>query len=483
MRPTLPSRLLVALASRKLLHCLIVATISLALSATAVAQGFGFFKPEGRLNRTHPPRAYVPIAAVVARVESQRSEAQNILQRLRYDLEQALSAPTRPALSAASTLRTLLVACTIDDLSTASRRTTRSRSVYKKTGEHTETDPITKQTKTVEDRGWVWEDYWVTINEGDIRATIEVKDPDTGLTLDAGQVSASHREESEFLALASDETIRTYLADALVRQVVARYAPVADGVHVLLPRGKLKDAGEQLAEGRWNMALELLRAVPAFSDPRDEAYRLYSFGLAYEGLAYQPQDAGLTVALLRRALEAYDAAARGKADEGVFIEARLRATAGIAEYTAFLGRISAFEAARIQALQALGKAVPGDAGKAAATGAATTPAPPLAPANAPPSPRVAVYKGVGKLTNKVVVRWVKVGISEGDIVTNIMQSRSNDFDVSPKGLVKLKQAGVSDQVLLAMQSYQTPRRLSRRGVWALGSALLLWQYLPLLLIL
>ena len=94
----------------------------------------------------------------------------------------------------------------------------------------------------------------------------------------------------------SEETIRTYVADALVQNIAARYRPEADHLRVRLPKGKLKDASQQLAEGRWNMALELLRAVPEFTNPHDDAYRLYSFGLAYEGLAYQQKEASVTLA-------------------------------------------------------------------------------------------------------------------------------------------------------------------------------------------
>ena len=94
-----------------------------------------------------------------------------------------------------------------------------------------------------------------------------------------------------------------------------------------------------------------------------------------------------------------------------------------------------------------------------------------------------VYKGVGKLTNDIIVRWVKANVTEDEIVTNIAQSRSNDFDVSPKGLARLKQAGVSDQILIAMQTHQSPRRPGRKELWGFGSALLVWQLLPLLLIL
>jgi hypothetical protein len=476
MRPTLPPHSRAALATRRaLLHLFIAITGILAVNIIAIAQGFGILKIEGRLDRLHPPSVYLPAATVIAQVEAQPADAQNIQQRLRYDIERALNAPSRSVLSAASTARTLLITCAITSLKAGSRTEMRSRSEYKKTGEHTETDPLTNMTRTVDDHGWVSESYWVTISDGDIRAAIEVKDTDTGLTLDRGEVSASYHNEVESTMRMSEEIIRTYVADALVNNIAVRYAPRADSVRVRLPKGKLKDASNQLAEGRWNMALELLRAVPEFTDPHDEAYRLYSFGLAYEGLAYQQKEASATVALLRRAAESYADAVQHKADEGVFIEARLRVVSSTAEFVGFLNRASAFEAARNQTLLALGKA--------SSAGAAAPPVPPVASAGAPGTVRVPVYKSVGKLTNEVVVRWVKVGISENEIVTNIAQSRSNDFDVSPRALARLKQAGVSDQVLIAMQNYQTPRQPGRKGLWVFNSILLVYQLLPYLLIL
>lgn len=472
MRPAISFHPHTAPAIKRALLFVVIALASLAaFSPSALAQGFGLRKMEGQLRRTHPPGIYLPAATVVAQVDSLRPEARQFEQRLRYDIERAFNTPGRPAISAATTVRTLLITCTITDLYATSRTDSRNRSEYKKTGEHTETDTTTNMSRTVDDYGWVTEWYTVAINEGRIRAAIEVKDADTGLTLDAGEVPAGYYYESEWASPLSDETIYTYVVDALVSNIAGRYRAGADSIAVPLPKGKLKDASEQLARGRWNMALELLRAVPEFQNPHDDAYRLYSFGLAYEGLAYEPQDAGAALALLRRAAGAYAEAAQRQADEGVFIQARLRVVASTAEFTAFLDRAAAFEAARGRLLAALGKSLP-QAGAAAA--------PPVA---APGPPRVGVYKGVGKLKNDVVVRWLKAGLSEDEIVANITQSRANEFDLSPRGLVKLKQAGASDQVLLAMQSYQTPRRPGRKSAWLFGSAILIWQYLPLLLIL
>lgn len=96
MRPALPSHSRATLTRRcALLHLLIVVTGILAVNSIAVAQGFGILKMEGPLERTHPPNVYLPAATVIAQVVAQRSDAQNIQQRLRYDMERALNAPRR----------------------------------------------------------------------------------------------------------------------------------------------------------------------------------------------------------------------------------------------------------------------------------------------------------------------------------------------------------------------------------------------------
>ncbi|HJQ25586.1 MAG TPA: hypothetical protein VKA60_16820 [Blastocatellia bacterium] len=473
MRPTLLSHSLAANACHRLFQLLISLTITLAVSAVAVAQGFGFFKTEGRLVRRHPPGVYLPVAPLVAQVESPRADAQPILPRLRIGLERALNPPNRQSLTSASTVRTLRLTCTITRINASSHTEMRTRSEYKKTGEHTETDPTTNETRTVDDYGTVSEDYWVTVSDGEMRSEIEIRDAETGLLFDKTAADADYHNESEAQSPLPASVIYDYLADRLIGRLAWRYQPGTDSVRVLLPKGKLKDASRQLEEGRWNMALELLRAAAEFTNPHDDAFRLYGFGLAYEGLAYEQNEAGVTVVLLRRAAQAYADAAQRKRDEGRFIEARLRALASAAEFTAFLNRAGDFEAARKQALLAQGKAP-----TAAADQPATATTPPATTAGTQGTPRVPLYKGVGKLTNKIIVRWIKAGVPEDEIVTNITQSRANDFDLSPAELARLKQAGVSDQVLLAMQGHQTPRQPGRTGRLVFGTALLVLQVLP-----
>jgi hypothetical protein len=477
MRPDLLPRSRAVVATRRALQLsLVTLTVIFAFNTMAAAQGFGFFRSEGRISRQHPPRIYLPAVPVIANAVSPLADAQSILPRLEDRLESALKPSQRQAFTAASTVHELFVTCTVTRIKATSNTEQRTRYEWQKTGEHTVTDPATNTTTTVEDYGNVAVQYWLTTSDGELRATIEIKDSDTGLLFDKIEESGYYHNESETQTPVPTAVIHDYLAADLVNQLGQRYRTEGDSVHVLLPKGKLKDASRQLEAGRWDMALELLRNVAEFSNPHDEAFRRYGFGLAYEGLAYAQTDAGAMASLLQRAVQAYDEAAQRKRDEGTFVEARLRARGGLAELTEFLSSVTAFEATRKRALLAQGKASAGD--HTAST--ATPPAQAVGTA-APGSSRAPLYKGIGKLTNKVIVEWMKAGITEDEIVTNVLQSRSNDFDMSPRALARLQQAGVSDRVLLAMQHQNVMRQPGRVGPFIVNTALFILQTLPWIL--
>lgn len=58
------------------------------------------------------------------------------------------------------------------------------------------------------------------------------------------------------------------------------------------------------------------------------------------------------------------------------------------------------------------------------------------------------------LTNNTVIKMVKAKLSEDVIVNKIKDSKSN-FDLSTDGLIKLKEAGVSDNIINVMQNPQS----------------------------
>ena len=75
---------------------------------------------------------------------------------------------------------------------------------------------------------------------------------------------------------------------------------------------------------------------------------------------------------------------------------------------------------------------------------AQTPAPALEQASAVP----------GRVANADVIAMVKAQLSEDVVVASIAQSAAIEFDLAPLALIALKEAGVSDIVIRAMQARQ-----------------------------
>ena len=56
------------------------------------------------------------------------------------------------------------------------------------------------------------------------------------------------------------------------------------------------------------------------------------------------------------------------------------------------------------------------------------------------------------VTNVDVIHLTQSGISE-DVIISAMRSQGGRFDLSPQGIINLKNSGVSDRVILAMQNF------------------------------
>ena len=77
------------------------------------------------------------------------------------------------------------------------------------------------------------------------------------------------------------------------------------------------------------------------------------------------------------------------------------------------------------------------------------------------------------MTNQDVVKLVKAKVSEDLIIAKIRQSKTK-FDTSVDGLVALKEAGVSDNLIAVMMNPAAPppppRRPGKRGRCAFSAA-------------
>lgn len=73
------------------------------------------------------------------------------------------------------------------------------------------------------------------------------------------------------------------------------------------------------------------------------------------------------------------------------------------------------------------------------------------------------------LTNNTVIKMVKAKLSEDTIINKIKGSKA-DFDLSTDGLIKLKEAGASDNIINAMQNPQSEAPAAQIGRSASASS-------------
>ncbi len=76
-------------------------------------------------------------------------------------------------------------------------------------------------------------------------------------------------------------------------------------------------------------------------------------------------------------------------------------------------------------------------------------------------PVLALAQSGEPVTNEDVVKMVRAQLSTSIIVTTIQAAKAVKFDLSPAGLVSLKEAGVDDRVIEAMQA-RSPAEISQR---------------------
>jgi hypothetical protein len=65
------------------------------------------------------------------------------------------------------------------------------------------------------------------------------------------------------------------------------------------------------------------------------------------------------------------------------------------------------------------------------------------------------------LTNHDLVYMAQNGLGD-DVIVSAIHSRGGQFDLTPAGLVQLRQSGVSERVILAAQSAPAPRPVANR---------------------
>jgi hypothetical protein len=367
---------------------------------------------------------------VSVKVTSDYPVAPEVPSFLKQAIQQTL-ARTDPRLRISPSGDTVIV-CTITDLRITNGIERRTRSEYRKTGEMTVTDPMTGMTRTEDQYGYVDVPYRALVLDARMSIRCEVVEAATGVVLysDRFDPLLTDARDAAFGATTEDQNaIYMRLAQSAAGSILTQLCPGDYRELAELPAGKLKDASTLLEQGHWPEALRLLTSMQPLKKPADDAYRLYSIGVALEALSYESSNMADARLEIERALENYQRAAELKPREQIFWVAKNRAEASLIRVNQVLAQAQALEDARKTG------AGSGDLFHQVMS---TTPA------------------GPSVVTNDTVVQWVRSGYSEDYVKSSIRHAPRTSFDLSDAGRLSMERQGVSKAVVKVMVEKQRP---------------------------
>lgn len=295
--------------------------------------------------------------------------------------------------------------------------------------------------------------------------SFKVTDMKTRSVLVADTVSRSWNDDYEEGRNAPDRSqLEHRSVSETVDEIARRLTPTVEKIGVLLPGGRLKDL-RNLANGSlWNPFLEALDSLSESPKPKDESYRQYSLGVAYEALAYQAEQPEVSIRYLEESASHYQRAIQLNPGEKYFTGSytgnafmaglkksvadtlgkggtvkRKRAMAPIDRVKSALEqyqRLIEFRDADSRAGIAVADAMTGAKGATGAKGPTASNA----------------------LTNSEVIEMSRAGLDEEIIFSAIETAEETAFDVSPAGLVELARAEVSSKVIQKIQAQANQKK-------------------------
>jgi hypothetical protein len=308
----------------------------------------------------------------------------------------------------------------------------RTRSEYQKTGEMTVTDPETGATHTEDQYGYVDVPYQALVLDARMSVRCEIEEAATGVVLYSDSfdpVLTEARDVAGGQNTDDQNAIYLRLAEIAAALILAQICPASSSEIADLPSGKLKEASSMLERRRWTEALQLLMSMRVFERTADEAYRVYSIGVAHEALGYEARDLAEARRELQIALASYQRATELKPREQIFWGPKNRAEAAVLRIDVLLAQARGLEAAR-------------------RTGQGKTDIFHQVMNTTPGVPAV--------LTNDTIIQWVRSGYSDDYVKSSIRYAAQTSFDLSDAGQVDLRNQGVSKDVVKAMSRKQQP---------------------------
>jgi hypothetical protein len=402
-------------------------------SSSASAQGFGSHKMKMFLYPKQPPRVFPPSAKFIVQLHPQAIINQQNLRQIQKSLEKTLAGYDLRFNSVVAK-PDIIISCVIPELNAFSTYETHYT---------LEQGDLSAEVDIKSPIGSTLQPYRLTVLEGHLTVNYSAREAATGKTLDADTLKLDFKQGYERNPPQITD-LYNLLIDNLAHMVASRFVPDFHSVEVPLAKGKLKHASELLQKGCWNSAIDELHSLPQFIKADEEAFRLYTLGIAYEGLAYETPYLNPTRDYLEKALRYYEEAKRHQATEATFQTSSNRVVKLLNEYRRIEIFIRAYEKSEHQ--------------KELETSIIN---------------KIQTRHGkAGFINNNTIISMVKSALPEKEVIESIANVRSRYFDLSPQGMSALTKAGVKAQVIDAM-------RQSMRGLPYDGKNLRKWNKLPM----
>jgi hypothetical protein len=395
----------------------------------AAKEGFSMIKTTATLQRTNPPEIYIPGTKIQVNATSSAAEGNSVVQQLRSLLESSLLNNEKRFSVDAQHPQTLIDTTVVEN-SGSDRWESRKMIKSFPTGVKDDKGKQKYESREVDVRFRILSHRLVV--------AYKVTDQPSRRNLAANTWSEEYKKDFEEGNGAPDPaTIEGQLVERIVDKIVRQLAPTKEEVGVLLPEGSLKNLNN-LAKGRlWGNYLEAIELLPAKPTPKDESYRQYALGVANEALAYDAEDVDAALRYLQEASSHYNQALSSNPEEKYFARAFDGWAAtfqGKRNMSAPLERVQT-SLVKYQKLKDFRDAPQAQAAASAAAskGLDGTPADP------------------DLLDNAGVISMVQAGLSDDIVISAIKTTEKTRFDLSPKGLIQLSQANVSEKVIQTLQ--------------------------------
>jgi hypothetical protein len=328
----------------------------------------------------------------------------------------------------------LTIRITLDRLDSHESWETKSTTEYRKIGSHQEWNEKKKKYETKDDYANVSKTVNVKVVSATLNGTYDITDK-SGKIVDSGSLSEDYKRKFDE---GSNAPPPNRVEDDLLKQaataVAARLVPTQDRVSVIVPKGSFESYIPFAESNGWDRYLASVQAVPENRNQRQESFRQYALGVAKEGVAYATiEDRGRALELLREAVSHYETAMRSNPGEKIFSEA-YSSLMSAGSYDAPLKRANTSLVAFESWSNATG-------GKKPATAMVS-------------SSKAAKPKDV--MTNDTLIEMSKAGLTEENLILAIKSAAETDFDTTPGALITLAKAGVSKNVIAAMQKKKRP---------------------------